>query len=118
MESLQEILKIVISWPTAVIVTVVVLRKPIVALIDRLIKSDRGKAKIGPIEIELGDLAKKGRQAVSDLNRLNTLMAESRLLELEITNGKFGPIFTPNEQKRMKQHIEELKSLTEKGPDE
>ena len=114
METLKDILKIVIAWPTAVMVTVIVLRRPIVALVDRLIKSDRGKAKVGPIEIELGDLAKQGRQAVSDLSRLNTLMAESRLLELEITDGKFGPIFTPEQQNRMKKHIEELKHLTEK----
>lgn len=117
METIEEILKIVIAWPTAVIVTVIVLRKPIVALVDRLIKSDHGKAKVGPIEIELGDLAEKGRQAVSDLNRLNTLMAESRLLELEITDGKFGPIFTSEQQKKMKQHIEELKRLIETESD-
>jgi hypothetical protein len=113
METIQEMLKTVIAWPTAVIVTVVVLRKPIVALVDRLIKSDHGRAKVGPIEIELGDLAEKGRQAVSDLNRLNTLMAESRLLELEITDGKFGPFFTSEQQEKMKRHIEELKQLTE-----
>jgi hypothetical protein len=114
METLKDILQIVISWPTAIIVTVVVLRKPIVDLIDRLVKSDHGKAKVGPIEIELGDLAKQGRQAVSDLNRLNTLMAQSRLLELEITEGKFGPFFTPEQQERMKQHIDELRRLTKK----
>ena len=112
MQILKEILQIIITWPTAVILTVIVLRKPLVALVERLIKSDRGRAKIGPIEIELGDLAKQGRQAVSELNRLNTLMAESRLLELEITEGKFGQIFSPEQQDRMKKHIEELRRLT------
>ena len=40
-------------------------------------------------------------------------MAKSRLLELEITDGKFDPIFTPQQQEKMKKHIEELKQLTE-----
>jgi len=41
-------------------------------------------------------------------------MAEPKLLELEITNAKFGPILTTEQQNRMKQHIEGLKRLTEK----
>ena len=107
-----ETLQILISWPTATIITVLVLRKQIEKLVERLIKSDSGKAKVGPIEIELGKLAEKGRQAVDNLNRINYLMAESRLLELEITEGKFGLVFSSEQRKRMQDHIEELKKLT------
>ncbi len=82
MEETKEIIKILISWPTAVIVAVLVLRNPIKMLVERLIKSESGKAKIGPVEIELGKLAEEGKQAVQSLNRINYLMAESRLLEL------------------------------------
>jgi hypothetical protein len=82
LEETKEIIKILISWPTAVIVAVLVLRNPIKMLVERLIKSESGKAKIGPVEIELGKLAEEGKQAVQSLNRINYLMAESRLLEL------------------------------------
>ena len=64
------------------------------------------------IEIDLGKIAERSEKAVSDLSRLNQLMAESRLLELEITNAKFGLIFTDEQRTRMQNHIEELKKLT------
>ncbi len=89
-----------------------VLRNPIKILIERLIKSESGKAKIGPVEIELGKLAEEGQQAVANLNRINLLMAESRLLELEITEGNFGPVFSKEQRERMKKHIDELRKLT------
>ncbi|MBM4302136.1 MAG: hypothetical protein FJ121_11555 [Deltaproteobacteria bacterium] len=112
MELAKEILQIVVSWPMVAIVTVIVLRKPIKSLVDRLILSESGKAKVGPIEIELGKLAKKGEKVMTDLSRLNQLMGESRLLELEITEGKFGPFFNDEQRRRMQEHIEELKKLT------
>jgi hypothetical protein len=112
LQETKEILQILISWPTAAIVAVLVLRRPIGSLVERLIRSDSGKAKVGPIEIELGKLAQEGHQAVDNLNRLNYLMAESRLLELEITEGNFGPVFSSEQRERMKNHIEELKKLT------
>jgi len=40
------------------------------------------------------------------------LMAESRLLELEITAGSFGPMFSPEQRRRMDAHIAALKQLT------
>lgn len=106
------ILKVIISWPTAAIIGVLVLRKPIRNLVERLINSESGKAKVGPVEIELGKLAEDGQQAVQSLNRLNFVMAESRLLELEITEGKFGTVFSTEQRGRMQKHIEELKRLT------
>ena len=99
----------------AVIVAVLVLRSPIKMLIERLIKSESGKAKVGPVEIELGKVAKEGKQAVVDLNRINHLMAESRLLELEITEGNFGAVFSSDQRERMKNQINELRKLTEKA---
>lgn len=112
MQELKEILQIVLSWPVAVVISVLVLRHPIQQLVARLINSETGKAKIGPIEVELGKLAEQGQQAVSQLNRINYLMAESRLLELEITEGFFGSVFNEEQRKRMKHHINELKELT------
>ena len=43
-------------------------------------------------------------------------MAESRLLELEITEGNFGAVFTKEQRQRMQNHIDKLRKLTE--PDE
>ena len=113
MQEIKAIIQLLISWPTAAIVAVLVLRNPIKMLVDRLIKAESGKAKVGPVEIELGKLAQEGKQAVHNLNRINYLMAESRLLELEITEGNFGPVFSSKQRERMKDHIEELKKLTE-----
>jgi hypothetical protein len=44
-------------------------------------------------------------------------MAESRLLELEITEGTFGPMFSDEQHARMKQQIDELRQLTEQALD-
>ncbi len=115
MEETKEILAILVSWPTATIVAVLVLRRPIKMLVERLIKSESGKAKVGPVEIELGKLAEEGKQAVHSLNRINYLMAESRLLELEITEGIFGSMFSPDQRERMKKQIGELEQLTKKA---
>jgi hypothetical protein len=112
MTEIKDILQIVLSWPVAAIVCVLFLRSPITKLVDRLINSESGWAKVGPIEVELGKLAKEGQQAVSKLNRINYLMAESRLLELEITEGNFGAVFSNEQRERMKVQINELKKLT------
>lgn len=109
---MTEILEVLISWPAAAIVAVLVFRKPLMRLVERLIESDSGKAKVGPVEIELGRIAEEGATALETLKRLNVLMAESRLLEMEITEGNFGAVFTPEQRSRMKEQIEELRTLT------
>ena len=113
MDEVERILSLLISWPVVSIVSVFVLRQPIIKLVNRLVSSDSGRARIGPIEVELGRLAQEGQQAVSKLNRINELMAESRLLELEITEGNFGPVFTDEQRRRMMEHIDELRKLTD-----
>lgn len=112
MEEIKEILTVLVSWPTAVIVAVLVFRSSIKMLIERLINSESGKAKVGPVEVELGKLAKEGKEAVNSLNRINVLMAESRLLELEITEANFGPRFSLEQQEKMQEQINELRQLT------
>lgn len=73
---------LVCSWPVVLLVALVVFRKPLGKLIDQLTGTDVKRAKVGPFEIEreLGNLVKEGNQAVETMNRLNVLMAESRLL--------------------------------------
>lgn len=39
-------------------------------------------------------------------------MAESRLLELEITEASFGPVFSEEQREKMRQQIDELRRLT------
>ena len=112
MQEIKDILQIVVSWPFATVIAVLVMRRPLHKLVDRLINSESGKAKIGPVEVELGKLAEQGQQAVSQLNRISYIMAESRLLELEITEGNFGPIFSDEQRDKMKHHIDELRKLT------
>jgi hypothetical protein len=110
-----EILKIVLSWPLIVMVLILLFKKPLVLLIERMVQSDGGKIKVGGIlELELKEFAEKGTKVVDDMCRLNYLMAESRLLELEITNGKFSQVFTLEQRECMHKQIEELKKLTNK----
>lgn len=44
---------------------------------------------------ELEKLNERGTDAVEKLEKLNKLMAESRLLEIEITSMTFGRVFSP-----------------------
>jgi len=74
-------------------------------MIDRLTQSENGKAKVGPIEVEPWKITEQGEKVVTDLRRLDQLMGESRLLELEITDGKFGSFFSDEQRRRMQKHI-------------
>jgi DNA-directed RNA polymerase beta subunit len=60
---------------------------------------------------ELEKLNERGTDAVDKLEKLNKLMAESRLLEIEITSMTFGRFFNPDQQKRMEDHIKRFKEL-------
>jgi hypothetical protein len=106
---------LLVSWPVAALVIALVFRRPLLRLLDRLTASDQVKAEIGPVKIELGKLAEQGQIAVGNLTRLNLLMAESRLLELEITEANFGRVFSAEQRARMKAHIDELRQLTLKN---
>lgn len=57
-------------------------------------------------------ITKDGKEAVERLHRLIELMAESRLLELEITAGAFGPMFSQEQRQRMEAHIRALRQLS------
>ena len=112
---MKEILEILISWPTVTILVVVTLRKPLTRFIERLTQSDHVEAQLGPATIKLGQLVEEGDRAVKNLGRLQVLMAETRLLELEITDNHFGRHFSPEQRNQMKKQIEELRRLTYKG---
>ncbi|WP_164707611.1 hypothetical protein [Bathymodiolus thermophilus thioautotrophic gill symbiont] len=46
------------------------------------------------------------------MNKLNLLMGESRFLKLEATERNFGAVFSDEQRKKMKWHIQKLKLLT------
>jgi len=112
MEWVKIVGPLVLSWPVTGLIIVLLFRRPILNVLERFMASDQGRAEIGPVKIELGRLAQEGKVAVDRLNRLNLLMAESRLLELEITQANFGRVFSDEQRTRMKRHIDELRSLT------
>ncbi|MDR6609069.1 hypothetical protein [Pseudomonas synxantha] len=112
LEWLKILGPIILSWPVVGLVIVLVFRKPLLGLLERFSNSSGSKAEIGPLKIELGKLAEEGKDAVGRLNRTTELMAESRLLELEITSGMFGSIFSDEQQATLKKQIEELRLLT------
>lgn len=63
-------------------------------------------------------MAEGGQRAVDRFSRMTEIIAESRLLELEITSGMFGGMFTPEQQTRMNNQIESLKKVLEKESDQ
>ena len=113
-ERVKVIGSLIFSWPVILLFALVIFRKPLHKLIDQMTGVDVKRAKVGPVEIEreLSNLAREGKQAVETMNRLNILMAESRLLELEITYNMFGPMFSAEQRERMHQQIDELRELT------
>jgi len=111
-EWLKVLGPIVLSWPVVLLVIALIFRKSLLGLLERFSNSSGSKAEIGPLKIELGKLAEEGKDAVSRLNRTTEIMAESRLLELEITSGMFGSIFSDEQQARMERQINELRLLT------
>lgn len=106
---------ILISWPLAALVIVLIFRAKLNKLFEKFLNASGSKAEIGPLKIELGKLAEEGKDAVGRLNRTTELMAESRLLELEITSQMFGSVFGDEQRSKMQQQIAELKSLTSKA---
>jgi hypothetical protein len=112
LEWLKIIGPLVLSWPVAAVIIVLIFRKPLLRLLERLTSSDEGKAEIGPVKIELGKLVREGQVAVNKFNQINILMAESRLLELEITETTFGGVFSNDQRERMQEQIAELRRLT------
>lgn len=95
------------------IVGIFVFRSHIKLFAERFKNSERAKAQIGPLKVEVDEFVNEGRQAVHNLNRLNLLMAESRLLELEVTQSLFANGFTTEQRKRMEKHIKEIRKLLE-----
>ena len=96
------------SWEVVAIIAIICLRKPIALLMERLVSGQSGRAKIGPIEFELGKLAEDGREAIDRLNRIHLIVAESRLLELEITKTHFSHSFSDKQNKKLAEIIKNL----------
>lgn len=110
MEYLIKTLSIVFSWPGVVIISVLFLREPLGKVVSRFIASDDSKAKIGPIEIELGKLAQEGSIAVGNLNEMNIIIARSRLIELEFAERSISASFTDLQRRELSSVIKELRS--------
>ena len=60
---------------------------------------------------ELEKLNERGTDAIEKLEKLNKLMAESRLWEIEILSVMFGRILSPEQQQRMEEHMKRFKEL-------
>jgi len=107
-----EIVKAFLSWPAACLVAVLVLHRPIARLVDRIVRSQKGgEVDLGPVKVKLGEVAEGGERAVRALNDLNLVMAESRELELRITDRMFGVLLQPSEREQLQHHIERLRQL-------
>ena len=117
-EWFQVLGPIVISWPVVGLVALLMLHRPLKSFLIQLSEGDIRRARLGPVEVEreLRRVATRGEEAVGQLQRLNQLMAESRLLELEITEANFSLVFTSEQRDRMQRQIAEFRELTESEP--
>jgi hypothetical protein len=106
---------ILFSWPTAIIMGLLFFRKQIVHLFNKLTNAKISEAEIGPVKIKLEDLARQGEETLNIMNKISILMAQSRLLELETTEEKFGPVFTPEQLRKMKEHIQEFQKILQEA---
>ena len=59
----------------------------------------------------LEELNERGANAIEKLEKMTKLMAESRLLELEITNANFARVFSNHERIQMENHIKKFREL-------
>lgn len=82
-ENSIKILELLISWPVAAIIIVVLLKRYVYKFLDRIIDSENSELEIGPIKAKLGELVDKGSHTIDDLEKLQILMAETRLTELK-----------------------------------
>lgn len=120
MQHFIQILQTISTWPFAFIFGLCILYRPINLLFNRIVESNTAKAKLGFVELELGELAKKGREAVDNFNELTIVMAKTRLLELEVTKENFSPAFSSSQQLNLNalmleldktiSHLEEMKN--------
>ena len=108
MNELIQVLQVVLTWPTAFIFSLCILYRPITLLLKRIIDSNTAKAKLGFIELEIGELARKGKLAVDNFNDLSITMAKTRLLELEVTKENFSRSFSSQQQINLNSLIVDL----------
>jgi len=93
-------------------VLLLVFRHHLATLLGRFAGTAGSKAELGPLKLEFGQIVADSKEVVGNVNKLTELMAQSRLLELEITAENFSAFFTEEQHKRMHQHIEHLRDLT------
>ncbi|MCL6746421.1 hypothetical protein [Kosakonia sp. R1.Fl] len=96
-----QILQVVLTWPTAFILALCILYRPIAQILKRIVESNTAKAKLGFLELEIGELAKKSKEAVDNFNELSITMAKTRLLELEVTKENFSRSFSSQQQVKL-----------------
>lgn len=66
---------------------------------------------------QLSEIAEKGSSAIEELKRLNLIMAESRLLELQVMRGNLGSLFSEEQQERIDKNITLLKNILNRQDD-
>ncbi|WP_017346058.1 hypothetical protein [Pantoea sp. A4] len=109
MNEIIQILQLSLSWPAVSIICMVIMFKPINLLLRRMADSNTAKAKLGFVELEIGELTRKGNAAIDSMNSLSLVMARTRLLELEVTRANFSRSFTSEEQIKLNGLILELR---------
>lgn len=86
----KEILEIIISWPTVVIVVLIIFHKPILNFLNQFAESRRAKAKVGPsgLEIEMERMDEKDQKALSSFEVGKPVISEDTEEVLPETGDK------------------------------
>lgn len=76
--------------------------------------------EIASLEVgsHLSELAQEGSSAIDELRKLNIVIAESRLIELQIFKSMFGIFLASSNLEKINQNIDILKKVLKKDDDE
>lgn len=59
----------------------------------------------------VAQIAAKGEEMIARMHKIMEIIAESRILELEITQGMFGALLGPDKTERLHRDLERLKNI-------
>jgi hypothetical protein len=101
----------VLSWPVVFVVVIYVFREPLHALFAATAEYRISKLRVGGLTVELNELRREGKEAVDRFNQLSLLMAESRIIEWEITAQTVGALLPADKVAEMEKKLDRMREL-------
>lgn len=105
--SLEGFLSIIVSWPTFAILALIILR-------DSIRKVLNGIVEFEILGIRFRKLAEQGERTITNAERINVLIAESRIIETKIFLREFRDRLTEERRQELEMNLDELEKITKK----